>query len=384
MRVLHAVAYFAPAFGYGGPVRSLLRLCQALSAEGVAQQVFTTTADGNATLPPAPGGREYGGLTVRYFPRAAFLGGKGLGAALAGAARDADVVHVHGLWNATVWAAARGATAAGVPYLLSPRGMLLPAALGHDRTRKRLSWLLNDRRVVARAAAFHATSAQEADVLRRYARGRDIATIPNGVDIPPQPASAPWPSGGPAPGVPYVAMLGRLHPIKRLDLAIEAFRRLRARRPDVCLVIAGPDEAGLRQGFEAAGNTPATGVHWLGMVDDAARTSLLAHARALVMCSDSESFGMSAAEAMAAGVPVVITRTCPWAGVETEGAGAFVPQRADAVADALEALLQSPEGARAAGARGRLWMQREFDWGRIAVRMSALYARLAAGDAGLA
>ncbi|MGE0040485.1 MAG: glycosyltransferase [Vicinamibacterales bacterium] len=375
MTVLHAVAYFAPAFAYGGPVRSLLRLCHALAAQGVSQQIFTTTADGRASLPAAPEGRDCDGLTVRYFPRAAFLGGHGLGRALAEAAARADVVHVHGLWNATVWAAARAARARGVRYVLSPRGMLQPAALAHDRFRKQCSWLLNDRRVVSGAAGLHATSADEAQALQRYAPAAHIEMIPNGVDVPDTGFSPPWPGIGPGPGTPYVVLLGRLHPIKRVDLAIAAHRLLRRRWPEARLVIAGPDETGLRAPFEAAGATAAAGVDWLGLIDETRRRAVLAHARALVMCSDSESFGMSAAEAMAAGVPVVVTRTCPWPGVEDEGAGAFVDQRPDAIADALDRLLADPEQACAAGQRGQAWMRRDFDWTRVAARMAAFYAR---------
>ena len=85
MRVLHVTPYFAPAFRYGGPPRSILGLCRALVDAGVEVEVFTTTANGPEPLPAAPEGTEYEGVRVRYFPLAwpqRYWRASGLGAAL--------------------------------------------------------------------------------------------------------------------------------------------------------------------------------------------------------------------------------------------------------------------------------------------------------------
>src|SRR5437868_10214686 len=70
MRVLHVTPYFAPAFRYGGPPRSILGVCRALGDAGVDVEVFTTTANGDEPLAPAPEGLVYDGVRVRYFPLA--------------------------------------------------------------------------------------------------------------------------------------------------------------------------------------------------------------------------------------------------------------------------------------------------------------------------
>src|SRR3954451_17240578 len=134
LRVLHVSAYFAPAFRYGGPPRSILGLCQALTRAGAAVEVFTTTANGDSPLTAVPGGTTYDGVHVRYFPLAwppVAWRASGLAASVQAAARNADVMHVHGLWNATAWAGVRAARAAGIPYVISPRGMLQPDAMAH-------------------------------------------------------------------------------------------------------------------------------------------------------------------------------------------------------------------------------------------------------------
>src|SRR5262249_61083019 len=116
---------------------------------------------------------------------------------------------------------------------------------------------------------------------------------------------------------------------------------------------------------------------WVGAVDDRQKAALLSSARALVLCSDSESFGSSVVEAMAAGTPVVTTTTCPWHEVEAEGAGRCVPQTAQAIAGALDAILSDRDAAREMGARGRALVARRYTWEANARIVATEYARLA-------
>ena len=111
-------------------------------------------------------------------------------------------------------------------------------------------------------------------------------------------------------------------------------------------------------------------VHWIGEVGEADKWALLADADALVMCSDSESFGLSVLEAMAAAVPVVATRTCPWEEVETAGCGFSVPHDARALAGALGRLLDEPVRARAMGQKGRALARAKYSWDAIAGAMA--------------
>jgi glycosyltransferase involved in cell wall biosynthesis len=93
-----------------------------------------------------------------------------------------------------------------------------------------------------------------------------------------------------------------------------------------------------------------------------------------VQCSDSESFGLAVVEAMAASVPVVVTRTCPWAEIETRGCGFWVDQSAAAVAGALRRLIENPALAAAMGARGAALVRERYSWEIIGRTMSAAYA----------
>jgi glycosyltransferase involved in cell wall biosynthesis len=118
-------------------------------------------------------------------------------------------------------------------------------------------------------------------------------------------------------------------------------------------------------------------VTWTGRVDDAGKHALLEAASALVLCSDSESFGMSAAEAMAAATPVVVTRTCPWPEVASHEAGFWVEQTPGAIADALIALLADEPGARAMGQRGRALIAGQYTWRHAAAALINEYEAIA-------
>ncbi len=375
MRVLHVSAYYAPAYVYGGPPRSIHALCRALPAQGVDVHVFTTDANGATVLPSViTAAGEFEHVPVSYFPRTWPgwpMGSRPLSRALRRSVARFDAVHIHGLWNRVIWAAAREARRAGVPYVLSPRGMLESGALAHGSWRKQVAYALVERGVLEGASLLHATSEAERETLRELKPRVPVVLIPNGIQVPDGTDAARRSAG---PGILFV---GRLHPIKRLDLLIDAFAAVRRLHPNARLVIAGPDERRMRPELVARAGAHAAAIRWTGEVDAVERAALLREASALVMCSDSESFGMSVLEAMAAAVPVVVTRTCPWPDIHRHGTGFWIEQRADAIADALGRVLSDAAGAREMGRRGRALAESRYQWDVIARTFATQYRALA-------
>ena len=98
----------------------------------------------------------------------------------------------------------------------------------------------------------------------------------------------------------------------------------------------------------------------------------------LTLCSDSESFGMAVVEAMAAGVPVVVTRTCPWPQVAEAGAGRWVPQTAEAIASAIDGILADPDLAGSMGEAGRRLVAQHYTWNAIGSEMAGIYRTVVA------
>ena len=197
MRIAHATPYFAPAFVYGGPPRSVLGLCQALDRAGADIQVLTTDANGDGEIAREVVEKgEYGGIAVRYLPRAwprVYFGARGVTAAVDRLAGAIDVVHLHGCWNVFNWRVARACRRRGVPYIISPRGMLNAWSFEHSGFKKRIAyWLAERRRCAARRCCMRParTSARKS----RRSAVRPIAVIPNGIDrwISP-PIRATWP-----------------------------------------------------------------------------------------------------------------------------------------------------------------------------------------------
>ena len=385
VRVVHVCAYFAPAFVYGGPPRSVLALCRAQRDAGADVRVVTTTANGDGEVSEEFIARgEYEGIPVRYcrraWPRSIFYAPSFAGV-VESELRDADILHIHGLWNAAVWSAASAARHHRRPYVLSPRGMLAPAALAHDAWRKRLVYPLTDRRVIRDAARLHATSQVEFNELTRLTEPDRVVYVPNGVELP-----CVRDGGGRAARerfklpaeAPLVLFLGRIHPIKRLDLVAGAFGLVLQQHADAHLVIAGPDEDGHRAQIAPRFTPFGDAVTWTGRLDDTSKRQLLDAAAVLVMCSNAESFGMSVAEAMAAGKPVVVTRTCPWSDVESHHAGFWVEQTPDAVAAGVNAVLSDRSAARDMGCRGRSLVASQYSWPHAASALINEYKLIAA------
>ena len=379
MRVLHVSPYFAPARPYGGPPASVLGLCQGLQRAGIEVEVVTTTANGLDSLRPSPpDGERYEGVPVRYveraFPRRFF------GARVRGPLRDAlaraDVCHIHGVWNVPEWWASHLARAAGVPYVVSPRGMLQPQAMQRGRWRKAAAYALLERRNLSGAALLHATSEQEAGAIRALDLGAPIAVVPNGVDF--RLAHEATRGYRARLGIPadafIVLFLGRMHRIKRLDLLAEAFADVRATHPGVHLVLAGPDEHQLVPDLLRRFSGDADHMHAIGAVHGADKWALLSDADVTVQCSDSESFGLAVVESLAAGVPAIATRTCPWSALEARECGFWVEQTAPAMAAAIRTLADDPIRRARMGQRGAQFAREQYGWDAIAFSMIELYS----------
>jgi len=167
-----------------------------------------------------------------------------------------------------------------------------------------------------------------------------------------------------------------MHRIKRLDLVADAFAALRTTNPSAHLVLAGHDEQRLIPGLTRRLSAHAPFVHVLGAVGGQDKWALLRDADVTVLCSDSESFGMTVVESLAAGIPAVVTRTCPWPEIETRECGFWVEQNAPAIAAALRALADDPASRRRMGENAMTFARERFGWDAIAQVMSRLYADL--------
>jgi glycosyltransferase involved in cell wall biosynthesis len=384
MRVLHVIAAVAPR--YGGPSTAVLGACHALRALGLEPFLATTDADGPRRLPvrlDAP--TSFHGVPAIFFPRQwseALKYSRPLGRWLEAHVGEFDVVHVHGIFSHACLAAGRSARRRGVPYVVRPLGMLDPWSLARRRLAKRALWTLGVGRLLGGAAAVHYTSTGEQRLAERtpgLARG---VVIPLGVDDSFVAAARVEPRAGAAGrgAEPYVLSLSRLHPKKGLELLVDAFLDV-TRDPALRhwrLVVAGDGDpryvARLR---ERAGGGDAC-VQLVGWLDGEAKRAWLAGASLLALPSYQENFGLAAVEALACGVPVLLSTAVNLADEVCEaGAGWVVPLAPGALRDGLRAALRDDRGRATRGAAGRALVVARFTWPRVGAALADLYRSVA-------
>ncbi|MCC6736306.1 MAG: glycosyltransferase [Bauldia sp.] len=372
IRVTHAIAGLAAA--HGGPSYSVPRLVAALRRVGVdAELVSVVTGPPPADL---PSGTRFHPPSLPWLPVLnRFLVSAPLRRDLMEPRGSRSVIHGHGLWlkpNLDVAAAARRR---GVPLVISPRGMLAPEALAFSRWQKAIIRRFGQQAALDEAACFHATSEAEREDIRAFGVRAPIAVIPNGIDLPDFTApDRPLPRH-------TVLSLGRIHPKKGLADLVAAWATVEPQRPDWRLRIVGPDENG--HAAELRQLAARRGVSRLS-VEDALygrdKAAAFAAAGVFVLPSRNENFGLTAAEALAYGVPVIATRGTPWAGLAAERAGWWIEGTAAAIADALlDATARPATELAAMGQRGWAWMARDFGWDGVATAMKDVYRWLLTG-----
>lgn len=378
MRVAHVVPGLSAE--RGGPPRVILPLLDDLRSKGVRLCIYTVEDRSGEVLsvPPAVEHRVFAPTWLASWWRGH---AHRLAAELRQSAEGFNLIHIHELWHYPHLVAATAASRSSTPYVVTVHGNLDPWALHYKRMRKRLYWRLAQRRLLAGASRLHAITAAEADHIHRMGLSVPVVVIPNGVSLkefeqmpPPNDFRERHPrlrSGR------IILFLGRLHPVKGLDLLAQAFSRIAASPSfrDVFLVVAGPDESNLRPKLEETLGSAGLldRILFTGMLDARAKLSALAAADLFVLPSYSEGLSLATLEALACGVPVVITESCNFPEVAAAGAGEVVRADARALEAALRKVLRDEAMRARMGAMGRRLVEERYTWDKLGDRMLELY-----------
>jgi glycosyltransferase involved in cell wall biosynthesis len=332
--VLHVVPGLAARTG--GVAASVVETCYALQEADVDSAIFTTDLPASASAASSrrvgpdelPRGAE--SLDVRIFrsrPPRRLAWSPSLDRALAREIPAYDLVHVHSLFLLPQWSGYRHALRHQVPHVVSPRGSLDPYLRRRARGRKAVTTALWQRRMLESAALVLLTSAAEEELARAaLPPATPRAIVPNPLDVESYrelPTGELFRSrylGGHRGRV--ILSLGRLAEKKGLDRLIAAFARIASNVLDCRLVLAGPDDDGLEPSLRrlAAQAGIAERVHFPGMLTGDAKLSALAAATVWALPSHTENFGVAVVEALAAGIPTVVS---PAVNISAEARAAY-------------------------------------------------------------
>lgn len=282
--------------------------------------------------------------------------------------RSVKIIHNHSLWMMPNVYPGIVARQHNVPLVISPRGTLSVWARQRGSVVKRLFWPLVQKPALAATVCFHATAESEYDDIRRLGFRQPVAIVPNGVDIPTAMSKHDGNSR-------VLLFLGRVHPKKGLDMLLPAWQAVQDRFPDWRLLIVGPDNDGyLNKMRQLAADLRLKRTEFMGALKGSQKWEAYQHAELFVLPTYSENFGMTVAESLAAGVPAIVSKGAPWAGLMKNKAGWWIDIGLDPLVNCLkEALALPPHTLKEMGQQGRSWMVEEFSWRRLGQQMSETY-----------
>jgi glycosyltransferase involved in cell wall biosynthesis len=364
------IGQFLDARGGGGIATACQGLHDALNQAGIESHLIGfRSAASHSPCPPH---------TVFLAPRppAALYYSEKLWPELKARLDGVESLHVHGLWVYPNFVAGRASRRAACPLVIHPHGMLEPWALANSPWRKRAARLLFENANFRHARLWRALTVREADQIRKWQPGARVCVVPNGIWASefqkPQPREVllePFPS---LAQKKWVLFLSRINLKKGLDILLRAWAQVRARFPDWVLTLAGPDAGYLApvQSLIAELRVESS-VLLAGLVEGTIKEALLQHAAFFVLPSYSEGFSMALLEALASGLPCLITPHCHFDQVERSGAGLSVEPTQASVAHALSDLLEQSDAARRSMSKSARALAAQYDWSALARRFAA-------------
>ena len=358
---------------HGGPSKSTRELSTALFRLGQTVSLL-------ATSPDSGGASVIGGVTVQTYARSwpnRICASTDLKNALKTV--SVDIVHHHALWLRTLDYAHQTAKRQRVPLVISPRGMMNSWAWKHRRWKKWLAQNFIHPGALDAAAGWHATSDQEAGDIRALGYRQPIVVAPNGIALPSAESRTValeyWTRLCPEVRErPTAVFYSRFHRKKRVLELIDVWLT-DAPKDWLLLVVGIPQEYSVEHLSEYIWRNSGQGR--VQVFDGLGRPAPYAVASLFVLPTHSENFGLAIAEALAAGVPVLVTDGAPWQRINGEGIGWCVPWP-DYAAALRAATAEGPSLLERRGKLGRAWIEREYSWDPAALRLLEFYERLRA------
>lgn len=383
MKVLYIAASLSHE--WGGPVPVIKALSECLLRKGVEVDVFAPAKRRTANQIAQLDGVSTTLFKLGFFSRIWTAHSPALAQALRREISEIDLVHIHEIWHHPHFAAYRAAKKARKPYIVSIQGALEPWCLSYKALKKKVYAALIQKRILNEAATIHAVNQEEVKHIRAFGVKTPVTVISNGIDpeefqnLPPrEEMERLYPE---LKGRKVLLFVGRIHPIKGLDILARAFGQIATCRDDVRLVIVGPDSEGYQNQVERLLKSESVldKTIFTGMLAQKKKLAALSRADIFVLSSYSEGFSIAVLEALACGLPMIITSKCHFPEVAEARAGIVINPDSDQLAEALAKLLGNPELSKGMSANGRRLVMEKFSWDRIADQMIQVYQDVLGG-----
>ncbi len=387
MKILHVIPSVAPV--RGGPSQAILQMVLALNKQGITAEIATTNDNGSEILDvPLNHLIPCEEVPTRFFSRWSssthalreFAFSVALTQWLWKNIRHYDLVHVHAVFSYPSTVAMAIARLKKVPYIVRPLGQLCQWSLNQSKTKKQLYLQLVEYANLNHAQVIHYTSEVEQQEAAKLGLLTQSVVIPHGLSFAPpiedarihlrQKLQLP-------DDEPIILFLSRVHPKKGIEVLIDALALLHHQR--FTFVIAGngePEyESAIRQHINRAGIHERT--HMVGFVQGEDKDLLLQGADLFALTSYSENFGVAVLEALAAGIPAIVTPGVALSKLVSEHQLGMVPElNKEAIAHALITCLKEPQEAKAMGDRARQFILEHYTWDNIAAQLIDVYAEI--------
>ncbi len=378
MNILHIISSVSPAGG--GPIEGIKQLGGTLSSQGDRVEVASLDS------PDAPYVKE---CSLPVYPLGPAVLTYGFSTRLMPWLRENrsryDAVVVNGIWQFHSFAAWQSLRRSSTPYVLFTHGMLDPWFKNQyplKHLKKWMYWPWAEYRVLRDAQAVLFTCEEERVLARQsfwLYRCNEIV-VNYGTALP---------TGDPQfevneffrrypdlLGKRMALFVGRIHPKKGCDLLIEAFANVLAEHSEWHLVIAGPDQVGWQEKLQNRADQLGIGsrITWAGMITGALKWGALRTAEIFILPSHQENFGIVVAEALAAGVPTLISdKVNIWREIEQDGAGLVAPDTLPGVCRLLQSYVDMvPEKQASMRERAQACFEQRFEIKKAAATLKGV------------
>ena len=381
MKILHIVSSYWPAFEFGGPIESVHQLNKWLIKKGADITVYTTNAglkkNKNIILKKET---VVNGVKVFYFPYYGYVHftfSPVLCWTIRKNIKNFDLIHITGVWNFPVLAAAFWARFYKKPYIISPRGSLMKEPMEKKSSLiKKIFLFLFVRQDLKNASAIHFTvETEKEEYLKAGLPLKKSIIISNGFDaeeFEKQISEDFFRSKfNILSDKKIILFLSRLNWKKGLDTLIPAFAEVLKKESRAVLVLAGPDEKNYKKEIELkivnCKLKIGKDVIFTDMLIGEDKISAYRESDVFVLPSYSENFGMAVVEAMACGLPVIITKGVGISKeVEKAGAGIVIEKDEKQLTEAILKILKNPQMGKEMGQRGKKLVEIEFSSEKVA------------------